>query len=582
MNAGGPCLNRSRRHLGLAVWVLAWALGLLGAAGAAWAAPEALRLSSERGELALAGRSEWLLDRGGGLDVEAVERASGWQTREAGHAVTLERGDALWVRFVAYKPHDGPDWMLDVDLPGVDRATLFYRDGENAWVLRQGGDSLPQSAWNTAGRKPHLRLSRAIEREVPYFVRIEHARVPFTAGLFLKTQQQVAETEQRAMFLLGIYFGLALLAISVAGATAVVYRDRAFGMYAGYVSAMALAQAGMTGAGSLVIWPEWPWLSNPITFFMPVFAGALGLAFVRIVASPKRHSRLLDRLAVGLVLALLAVAAFDLLHPTTAGFELSMRLLTLSMAVVMVLLLLAVARGDPHSRWFALGFAPILVGGALPLARNFGLLPSGFLSEYGLLLGSAVEMPLLFYGLNRRLAEQSEARVRARDLAATDPLTGLATRKRLLDALRAEMDQTRNEVPFALLLVELANLRLLMHEHGAPIRERALVLAAAHLRSAAREGHVVARVDDHVFAILAQRPKGPTDASALATQIVAQGLRPSPLVPGHEVLRFHVAVGVLPWRDMDAEGVLRILTQELAQIGPDARKTIRTVRADGL
>lgn len=84
MNAGGPRLNRSWRHLGLAAWVLAWALGLLGAAGAAWAAPEALRLSSERGELALAGRSEWLLDRGGGLDVEAVERASGWADARGG------------------------------------------------------------------------------------------------------------------------------------------------------------------------------------------------------------------------------------------------------------------------------------------------------------------------------------------------------------------------------------------------------------------------------------------------------------------------------------------------------------------
>jgi GGDEF domain-containing protein len=157
----------------------------------------------------------------------------------------------------------------------------------------------------------------------------------------------------------------------------------------------------------------------------------------------------------------------------------------------------------------------------------------------------------------------------------------LATRKRLLDALRAEMDQTRNEVPFALLLVELANLPVLVQARGAQIKERALVLAAAQLRSAAREGHVVARVDDAVFAILAQRPKGPADANALATQIVAQGLRPSPLVPGHEVLRFHVVVGVLPWHDLDAEGVLRILSQELAQIGADARKTIRTVRADG-
>lgn len=562
-----------------------WCVGLLllvATLSGVVAAP-VVTLAPEQSVVPLAGASEFVVDRGGRLSPEALEsgaEADRFALRPDRHQVLLVDGDVLWIRFSVRGAVRSAPWLLEVDLPGVDAVTLYHRDATGRWVTQHAGDSLPQSEWVVRGRQPFLSLDTGAGEAVTYLLRVQHARVPFSGRLYLKTPSVVVQQEQRAMFLLGGYFGLAALAVLVALANALVYRDRAFGVYAVYVAAMVLGQAGLTGAGGMLIWPEWPGLNAPATFFMPLLAGATGAWFVRIVATPRQYSVLLDRLAVGVILALLAVSGFDMLVPSAVGFDLSMNLLTLSMVLVMLLLGLAVARGDRHSRWIAAGFALILIGGVFPLARNFGLLSSGFLSEYGLMLGSALEMPLLFYGLHRRLTEQTETRARAQALAVTDPLTGLASQRRLLRQLRGALERARPGRPFALLVVELANLPALVRQHGREGADRALVLAATRIKAVARDGDTVARVDEAHFALLVESPCSPDEAGAIATHVIAQGLRESGVLPVGESLRFHVALGILPASGQDAEGVLQSLLHEVRQIAPDARKTIRTARFD--
>ncbi len=545
--------------------------------------PPVIQLDETASEVALAGSSQFFLDPSGRLgpdDIEAQQAQLPFAPRPAGHTVVMSESEALWIRFSARVPNAAIHWQLLVALPGVDEVALFYRDARGNWVTQRAGDRLPQSQWPLRGRQPALSLDTETGRDVTYLLRVQHERVPFSAPLFLQTPTVTTEQSQRAQFLLGAYFGLAALAVLVATANALVYRDRAFGTYAFYVGAMALAQAGMTGVGGLLFWPEWPGLNNPVTFFMPMLAGATGAWFVRTVAAPRQYSTLLDQLATGVILILLGVAGVDMLRPSTIGFELSTNLLVLSMALVMVLLSLAIARGDFYSRWIAVGFTMVLLGGALPVARNFGLMPSGFLSEYGLMLGSALEMPLLFYALSHRLSRQTESRARARALAVTDPLTGLASRRKLLVQLHGALARARARPGHALALmtVELANHAALARDHGRESAERALVLAAARLKAVARDIDLVARVGEQHFALLMESPCTLDEAGAMTTHVVAQGLRPSSALPGTATLRFHVAYASLPVHALDAEDTLALLLDELRKIPLDSRKTIRLVR----
>ncbi|MBK8073437.1 MAG: diguanylate cyclase [Ramlibacter sp.] len=541
-----------------------------------------VKLTPDEPSVALAGRSQFWVDRGERLGVAEVEERQQhlpFATRPSDHKVVMSDGDALWIRFVARAQGHETHWLLDVDLPGVDDVTLYFRDAQGQWVVQRAGDSRPQSVWPQRGRQPFMSLSHDADREVAYFVRIQHKRVPFSGGLYLKTPVVMAEQEQRAQFLLGAYFGLAALAILVASANALVYRDRGFGTYVAYITAMALGQAGITGVGGMLLWPEWPRLNNPMTFFVPMLAGATGVWFVRAIATPRQYSTLLDRLAVGFILALLLIAGVDVFVPTDAGFVLSMNLLTASMLLVMLLLALAIARGDRHSRWVAAGFLLVIIGSSFPVARNVGLMNSGFLTEYGMMLGSALEMPLLFYGLHRRLTEQTESRARARALSVTDPLTGLGSQRKLLTQLQASLARLKPGRQAALVLIELANHAALSREHGREAADRALVLAAARLRNVVRDIDTLARVGDQHFALLMDSPCAVDEVNAAATRAVALGLRPSSSLPPGAHLRFHVTHTMLPLPGVDADGTLQRLQQSLRDIAPDARKTIRALEA---
>ena len=82
----------------------------------------AVQLSNAIPVVSLAGRSQFLIDRGGKLTVQEVARRrekSAAQLRPAGHRVELASGDAMWVRFAAIVPDHRALWRLDVDGRGL-------------------------------------------------------------------------------------------------------------------------------------------------------------------------------------------------------------------------------------------------------------------------------------------------------------------------------------------------------------------------------------------------------------------------------------------------------------------------------
>ena len=127
--------------------------------------------------------------------------------------------------------------------------------------------------------------------------------------------------------------------------------------------------------------------------------------------------------------------------------------------VLLVTGLICVARRVPGARIFVLAWLALLIGGSLLALRNFGLIPSNFVTVNAMQIGSAMEMQLLSLGLaarfnqlkrlqekaqkqalaaalqqekvlEQRVAERTEAlaeaNARLEAQAMQDPLTGLA------------------------------------------------------------------------------------------------------------------------------------------------------------
>ncbi|MDP2032304.1 MAG: 7TM diverse intracellular signaling domain-containing protein [Polaromonas sp.] len=554
---------------------------LLAPAGAG----EVLMLGSSPGPIPMVAALETWLDASGQTSVEQVEAGAltlGFKPLRIGEPQVLDEA-ALWLRFDAVSQDPRHHWKLELPMSGVDRISLYYRDSLGRWVVQQAGDTLPMSAWPLPGRFPALSLSPELGQSTRYYLRIQHARVPFSAIPRVVADSQLTATRQLDHVLLGAYFGLAFLVSLLAVINAVAYRDWGFASYALYVATFAGSQAAFTGMAGLYVWPETPALNNPAVFALPLAAAATAMLFVRTVTTPKRFFRALDWLLMAMFGLLLSIAVIDGAIPTAESFAVANVLVSAGILILLLVVGVSLFEGDRHARWIALGFLPIILATLFPLGRNLGLLRASFLTENALLLGSALEAPILFYGLLRRVTQRRESESRATTLRTTDPLTGLGSARLLVGKLRQALSTAgRYQQPCALLLINLSNLATLQQQHGRETGDRAMVMAASRIRAAAQATDTVARVGDSQFALLMEGPMSSDSVNDVATKILASGLRPSRELPDADPLVFHIAIGYMPepgrLLKSEAPAYLSRMIQAVKEMNDGSRKAIRMIQ----
>jgi diguanylate cyclase (GGDEF)-like protein len=131
----------------------------------------------------------------------------------------------------------------------------------------------------------------------------------------------------------------------------------------------------------------------------------------------------------------------------------------------------------------------------LPMAYDDDALATGLLGEL-LIVGPCYWLLgwLLISGKRGMIAAQA----RAEELARTDPLTGLANRRALLEAMAwRERGQT-----VGLLMLDVDDFKQVNTQYGHPGGDRALVFVARCLRESCRAGDLPARLGGDEFAVL--------------------------------------------------------------------------------
>ncbi|QHE85007.1 sensor domain-containing diguanylate cyclase [Hydrogenophaga sp. BPS33] len=572
----------TRRARGLAVWVALFFLSLLPIAHAMAAGVPTVVLDDTQNSVPLAQRSVYWVDPTGQRtvqEVEAQQQDLPFALRDADHRLTLSDGAALWVRFDVQVRDDHALWELELARSGTDRISVYHRLADGRWKAQHAGDRIAVRDWAFPDRYPVFSLDPRTDAAVTYWVQIEHARVPFSGTLQVHKHSTLRELRIHQQFLLGAYFGMALLLTATAVANALVFRDTSFAAYAVYTTVLGLALAASLGVAGQFLWPGSARWNGLAEFILMPMTAVCGLLFVRHVVQPRRIGRWLDRAALGTPALLTALILWDVVSPTTASLKAVTAVSTLTMVLVYAMLWTAWRTGDRWVRWIALGMLPMLLAGALPVMRNFGLISSGFLSQYSMVIAAAIEAPLLIYGLLQRSSLQHEAQARARALAMTEPLTGLTNRHNFMLRLHESLVRAqRYQQHAALLLISLDNHDWFAEHHGREEADRALVITGSLLRTVARDVDTASRVDDSTLALLMEGPVRDAQALSVATSIVASGLRPSLQLPVGATLKFKIVVALLPdsTQDMqqDAQAHLDWMRQALDALRKVPRKAI--------
>lgn len=185
------------------------------------------------------------------------------------------------------------------------------------------------------------------------------------------------------------------------------------------------------------------------------------------------------------------------------------------------------------------GYGPFIASTrneSLLLAQAF----TGIMAVMTLLLATVVEEHM-------RNAEQ------IRQMAVTDPLTGLANYRKLMETLENEINRSdRTGRSFAVVLLDLDGLKKINDTHGHLVGSRALCRVAAVLRSSSRSTDMPARYGGDEFALVL--PETSARAAAQVALRISQRLENDGELPHISV---SLGVAVFPENGPTVETLLR-------------------------
>lgn len=568
-----------RALVAVLLWCALWWGGLSAhAAEALQFPPPALNLDS-RAELPLDAQGLYWIDESGSFTADQVEahiQELPWRPRRRDNYGSAH-GAVLWILFDAVV-RPGDHWFIEVGTAANNAVDLFYRDPSGAWVAQAAGTKLAVSRWSVPGRLPTFALARNQAGPVHYLLRVENENNDFLVPLALLRDDTLQEHREREQFLFGAYFGLLALIAVASLANGMAFGDRAFIAMSLYIVLLGMGQLARAGLGAQHIWRDWQVWNDGVQALWPGAAVAGGLWLIKIVTDPARLSRALDLAVWALIAATLAATALHVTIDTRTSMTLVLALTGVAIVAAMSMVLWGWMGGrDRHLALVALAFMPAAVLALFPLARALGLAPTTLLSRFGLFFGTVVELPILYYALNSRLTLRREAQLRASALSRTDPLTGLAHRRALVERLDSSLAHARGQKQnCALLGIRIANLEAIAEEFGRDAIDKVLVITASHLRRVAVGYDMVARVGERDFALLLEAPVTREVATSRAQQVVASGLRSVESLPG-ATLRFQVTVSLLPRPQLDGASSLQWVLEGLDRITPEERKMIRSL-----
>jgi len=226
-------------------------------------------------------------------------------------------------------------------------------------------------------------------------------------------------------------------------------------------------------------------------------------------------------------------------------------------------------------------FVNLLIG-LVPI--SFLMLTSGIAPEIA--AGTSLVVATIF--LLRMILQQHDQLIdllelqhQMRDLAHTDPLTGVANRRAFDERLAREIAHARPDTSFSIALLDLDGFKPVNDRYGHAMGDRLLCEVGARLQKACGDNGVVARLGGDEFAILL------LPGSTIAPRNVADHLL-SALVPPYQlanhVIRVGASIGIANWPadGATAEALLEIADHslyaakaELAGNEPRADKTAR-------
>jgi diguanylate cyclase (GGDEF)-like protein len=466
-------------------------------------AAERIVLDAGRQSLALAPHLTYHVDADGRADATAMfalaERGAFMPLPGESSAFGFTEG-AYWFHGRLFNQNRTEQrWLLVLHYPLLDNVDVYVRYPDGHVEHMASGDTLPFTARSIRYRHPNFWLNLPQRTEVELLVRVS-SRSSLQVPLAVYTPTAFAELERDSQFGIGLFYGILLALLCYNLVLWLSLKDASHFWYSCHVAGFGLVMFCLNGLGFEYLWPNSPWWANQAIPLSMALSQIAMHQFCRVFLELKERQPYADRVSLAIIAFFIAMglASFFL------DYRAAVRPMTLAVfpgaLYILYLAVNAIRKGYAPAKVFLLAWAFLLVGTALYASVSVGLLEKNFLTEYGIQIGSAMEMILLSFALayryarlrgeNERLVQEhneqlerhvarrtselstaleqlAEANQRLRESNRRDALTGLFNRRHFRDMFEHQLSRANeHRQPLGVLLIDLDHFKRINDTYG--------------------------------------------------------------------------------------------------------------------
>lgn len=533
-----------------------------------------------------------------------LARDGGFSPLPDGRATFGFKAGAFWfhTRLVNQDP-DETRRLLVQQYPLSDRIDLYQARADGSLDLQRSGDALPFAERAVKHRQPNFWVDLPVGQAVELLVRVE-SQSSMQVPLVLYTTGAFTAMVRDGQFGIGLYYGIMLALFFYNLILWVTLRDASYFWYMVHISAFGLVLFCLNGLAFEYLWPANTWLQDrcvPISICL----AQIGMQqFVRHFLELSQRWRRADWGSLGLIGFFILLGLASLVLPYRTSTTLASAMVLPSVAWVAVVSIAVMRRGYRPARIFLAAWSAFLIGTAAYTLVAFGALPKLFITEYGVQIGSALEMILLSFALAYRYAalrnenevlvqqanEQLELKVTERtaelrvameklaEVNRRDGLTGVFNRHHFREQLESLLcDSRTGHRNLGVLMVDIDHFKRINDSLGHLAGDECIRAVASCMRATLEPfGGIVARFGGEEFVAAlpgCNEQRALEAAEAVRHRIAAQDFE----VEGQRV-KLTVSVGVYcldAYRLENPEDALRRADEALYSAKEEGRNCVR-------
>jgi diguanylate cyclase len=483
------------------------------------------------------------------------------------------------------------DWLMEIDYPPLNYIDAYLlRDGQIVQKAELGSlrrfESRPLQA-----RSHAMPLTLDPESRYDLLLRIE-TRGAMVVPIRIERAAEFHETALQEQLLQGLLIGIALCLIFYSLGQYASTREQMFLKYVLLVSGSLTFTLLQLGIGQQFVWTNNFWIERHIAGISSMMAIAGTFLFLeeslREVPADGRREWFPIIMKTGAAIA----GAMAVLHALDV---ISLRAMSVIVTVMGPLpstiatprFIQRIRRGDPVGWYLLLAFTIYMISVVVITAVIRGNMPVNFWTLHSFQFGATLDMLAFLYVLTLRtksirLAAQHASMERdiMRALAHTDPLTGLANRRSLSDALTAAIARATPDNLLAVFVIDLDNFKPVNDTYGHDVGDELLVAASKRFQASVRSGDIVSRLGGDEFVVLASGLRSIAQAESLGKNLLRTFDEPFQL--GERSVKVGLTIGcaVAPIHGRDSMTILK-LADDAMYAGKQAGKLQLTMASHG-